>query len=512
MKSRATPSADPAASGTAAAAAGAPRTTPLPAPLPAPVSALFPAQAEREAIEAWLTRELMAASERVAAGPVTPRLDMERFARELARFDFRVPQPLEPLLTWTLGQLEHGLVHLNNPRYFGLFNPAPTFPAQCADRLAASFNPQLASSGTSPAAVAIEAHVIGALAQRAGLPAGSVGHFTTGGSESNATALICALTHADPRFGTEGVAAFAAPVSFYASRDCQPGWYKIAHQCGVGRAALHLIDTDGSGRLDARALAAAVQADRRAGRRPVMIAATAGSTGAGMIDPLPECAAIARDEGLWYHVDAAWGGAALAAPALRGLLAGIERADSLTIDAHKWFGTTMGCGMFISPHPRVLGEAFRVSADFMPSAAASLDPYLTSLQWSRRFMGLRLFLSLAAAGWEGYGAHVERAVALIDETRRRLQAHGWVARNASRLAVLCIAPPAGSAPVREIVRRVLASGRAWVTATSFEGSEVVRICATHGESREQDLEALVGALVDAARPDAAARTQGVASS
>ena len=468
------------------------------AAVPAAVPALFPPRAEREAIEAWLTRELLAASERVAHGPTTPRLDMARFRRELALYDFRTPRPLEPLLAWTLTQLEHGLVHLNNPRYFGLFNPAAAFPAQCAERIAASFNPQLASSGTSPAAVAIEAHVIAALAERAGLPPQSAGHFTTAGSEANATALICALTHAEARFGGEGLRAFGGPVAFYASRDCQPGWFKIAHQCGVGRASLRLIDTDGFGRMDAAALGAALQADPRAGVRPVMIAATAGTTGAGMIDPLTACAAIAREHGVWYHVDAAWGGAALCAPQLRGLLAGIEQADSITIDAHKWFATTMGCGTFITRHARVLGEAFHVSADFMPSTEPSVDPYLNSLQWSRRFMGLRLFLSLAAAGWEGYAAHVQRALALIDTVRRDLEAHGWSARNASRLAVLCVEPPAGAAPVREIVRRVLASGRAWVAATSFEGREVVRICATHGESSAADAAALVGALVQAA--------------
>lgn len=467
--------------------------------LPPAVETLFPARAARQDTEDWLTRELLAAAERVARGPVTPRLDMERFRRELSQFDFAGPQPLDEVLRWTISQLEHGLTHLNNPRYFGLFNPAPSFPAQCADRLAGSFNPQLASTGTSPAAVAIESHVLAALAQRAGLPSESAGHFTTSGSEANATALICALTHAESRFGTEGVFAFGAPVAFYASRDCQPGWFKVAHQCGVGRAALRLIGTDGAGRLDARALAAAVAADRRAGVRPIMIAATAGTTGAGMIDPLEACAAIAREQGLWYHIDAAWGGAALASSRLRGLLAGIELADSITVDAHKWFAATMGCGMFITRHARVLSEAFRVTADFMPSAVASADPYLNSLHWSRRFMGLRLFLSLAAAGWEGYGAHVQRAVALIDEVRRRLEAHGWAARNASRLAVLCVAPPAGAAPVREIVRRVLASGRAWVAATSFEGSEVVRICATHGESADEDLEALIGALQEAAQ-------------
>ena len=91
-------------------------------------------------------------------------------------------------------------------------------------------------------------------------------------------------------------------------------------------------------------------------------------------------------------------------------LKGIEQADSITIDAHKWFATTMGCGMFLTRHASVLSSAFQVSTDFMPSNVPNLDPYVTTVQWSRRFLGLRLFLSLAVAGWDGYGKHMERSI------------------------------------------------------------------------------------------------------
>jgi glutamate/tyrosine decarboxylase-like PLP-dependent enzyme len=154
----------------------------------------------------------------------------------------------------------------------------------------------------------------------------------------------------------------------------------------------------------------------------------------------------------------------------------------------------MGCGMFVTRYPAVLSETFRVATDFMPSTVSALDPYLNSAQWSRRFMGLKLFLSLAAAGWDGYAVHVERAVEVIALVKARLLATGWSARNDSQLAVLCVVPPPGFPPIREIVRRVLASGRAWVAATTFAGQEVVRICATHGEIAAADIEELVGAL------------------
>jgi glutamate/tyrosine decarboxylase-like PLP-dependent enzyme len=464
------------------------------AKLPPPVPALFPPRAVREHLDDLLTRTLAAAGERIARGPVMPTLDMAQFRTALARFDFEAPQDLEGLIGWVTTQLEHGAVHMGNPRYFGLFNPAASFPSQCADRITGAFNPQLASSGSSPAPVEIEAHVVRALARRAGLPGESAGHFTTAGSEANYTALVCALTRAAPGFASEGVRTFSGPVAMYTSRECQPAWFKIVHQAGIGRDALKLIATNSRGEMDADALAQAIERDRSAGIVPVLISATAGTTGGGMVDPLTRCADLARAHGLWYHVDAAWGGAALCSPRLRGVLAGIELADSITIDAHKWFATTMGCGMFVTRYPAVLSETFRVATDFMPSTVSALDPYLNSAQWSRRFMGLKLFLSLAAAGWDGYATHVERAVDVIALIKARLLAAGWSARNDSQLAVLCVVPPAGFPPIREVVRRVLVSGRAWAAATTFAGQEVVRICATHGEIAVADIEELVGSL------------------
>jgi glutamate/tyrosine decarboxylase-like PLP-dependent enzyme len=467
-----------------------------------PASALFPPGEARERWDDFLTRQLARAVERIAAGAVTPRFDPVPFRNELADFDFRSPRPMDQLLSWTIAQLEHGIVHVTHPRYFGLFNPAPTFPAQCADRIAAAFNPQLATSTTSPTAVEIEAHVIRSVGRRAGFPPEVCGHFTTGGAEANYTALICALTQSNARFAIEGARAFEGPPVFYISRESHLAWLKIAHQAGIGRSAAHLVSTDGSGRMDANALRNAVRDDRAQGRFPVMIAATAGTTNAGMIDPLTDCAEIARIFGLWYHVDAAWGGALIASDRLGGVLAGIERADSLTIDAHKWFATTMGCGMFISRHPHVLSSAFQVSTSYMPSNVPNVDPYVTSVQWSRRFLGLRLFLSLAAAGWKGYAEHVERSIELTALLKEQLLARGWSIANDSSMAVLCIEPAAGSGGIRAIVGRVLASGRAWVSVATFEGREVIRACVTHGETTPDDIAELVDTLETATRSSA----------
>jgi glutamate/tyrosine decarboxylase-like PLP-dependent enzyme len=260
---------------------------------------------------------------------------------------------------------------------------------------------------------------------------------------------------------------------------------------------VHFIPTDAIGRMRADALADAIAADRRAGCVPVMVVATAGTTAAGMIDPLRAIAQIARDAGLWFHVDAAWGGGAIASDRLRPLLAGIEAADSITIDAHKWFATTMGSGMFLTPHAEILANAYAVATTFMPSQAAELDPYMTSAQWSRRFIGLRLFLSLAAGGWAAHEAHVEHSVDLAQEFASRASAQGWRVVNEPKLGVVCMTPPTGSPPVRDIVNRVLREGTAWLSAAKFAGSDVVRVCVTHGETSSADIAIAIDALEQA---------------
>jgi glutamate/tyrosine decarboxylase-like PLP-dependent enzyme len=239
--------------------------------------------------------------------------------------------------------------------------------------------------------------------------------------------------------------------------------------------------------MSRQALTAAIEADRAAGCVPFMIVATAGTTNAGMVDPLEACAGIARDNGMWFHVDAAWGGGLIASERLRGALAGIEQADSITIDAHKWFAVTMGCGMFLTRHQDVLSAAFNVSASYMPSHSPSIDPYVTTSQWSRRFLGLRLFLSLGVGGWAAYAAHVEHAVELTRLLVHCAEERGWSVVNDPALAVACLEPPPGSGTVKDIVRRVLASGGAWVSVAMFEGREIIRACVTHGETTPSDI-------------------------
>ena len=457
-------------------------------------SKLFPELAELEAAENRLTQKLSAVRQQIRDRTVEPSPRSHSWRADLATRTFEQSEDLDTLIDWTISALSDGIVQMTHPGYLGLFNPAPSFPSECADRIANVFNPQICVWSHAPAAVEIEQHVIAQVAKRAGYPSGSGGHFTSGGAEANATAVLCALTAKCPDYGEQGISAFAGQPRLYASKESHLAWLKLAHATGIGRSAVQLIDTDGSGRMDATLLERAVTRDIKAGHVPVMIAATAGTTNAGMVDPLEACAEIAQRHGIWCHVDAAWGGALIASSDRSSVLAGIEKADSITIDAHKWFATTMAAGMFLTRRTDIPAEVYRVEASYMPESEAANDYYVTSAQWSRRFVGLRLFLSLGAAGWAGHAEHVEHSVRLIKRLSEGLRQAGWKKENKSEMAVACFMPPEGVEAVDGYVEKVNASGQFWVSKAVFEGRSVFRACVTNGRTSETDIDELIAFL------------------
>jgi len=446
--------------------------------------------------EAWrlVDEEIERALAEAMAGPVLPSADLAEFRGELARYDFASVQPLPDTVRWVAGALKTGLVQTSHPRYYGLFNGRAALAAELADRITATFNPQLSVWSHAPAAVDIERHTIAAVVTRLGFGPSAGGHFTSGGAEANYTALLCALTRSSAGFDELGVRAFAGPPRVYASRDSHLAWLKIAHQAGIGRTGIRLITTDGRGRMDAGALRNSIEADRGAGDVPVMIAATAGTTNAGAVDPLRGCRAIAEEYGLWLHVDAAWGGGLIALASARSPLEGIEHADSVTIDAHKWLAATMGTGMFVIREAELLARVFRVAASYMPASDFRLDPYVNSVQWSRRFAGLRLFLTLATAGWDGIKRHVERCLELATRLEVRFRSNGWTIVNDSGMAVVCASPPPGSREVDRIIAGLHVNGRHWCSKALFEGQAVVRACITNSVTAEADVDALAEEL------------------
>jgi glutamate/tyrosine decarboxylase-like PLP-dependent enzyme len=434
----------------------------------------------------------------IAEHRVSPELDPAGLRRMLSEFDFREPRDPIAAVEWAAECLWRQQVHTPHPRYYGLFNPAPTTMGIAADTLVAAFNPQMAAWSHSPFAAEVERHLVRTFGERFGYDASRTdGTFASGGAEANHTALLAALVNAFPLFGDEGVRALKGDPVFYASAESHHSFAKAAKLCGIGREALRLVPVDDELRMNVVALRAAIARDRTAGRLPFLLVATAGTTNAGAIDPLEEIASIAGDEKLWLHVDAAWGGAAALCARLRPLLDGIERADSITFDAHKWLSTPMGAGLFLTRHPDILDRTFRTVTAYMPKEAAGLDvvdPHLHSMQWSRRFIGLKVFLSLASAGWEGYDAVISHMTEMGDLLRRELDLSDWETVNRTALPVVCFTDRRGSQPDR-IVQRVVSSGEAWISTTLLAGSRMaIRACITNYRTGESDVRALVASL------------------
>lgn len=398
--------------------------------------------------------------------------------------------------------LRHGIVHTGHPGYLGLFNPAPSFMGVMGDALAAAFNPQLAVVSHAPAAVAIEAACTDLLIDRMGLPSESVGQFTSGGSEANLLGLLVALHRAFPSVAADGMHGLPQRPVLYASTEAHHSIMKLAQAIGLGASAVRGVTVDDEHRLDVAELARMVAEDCASGDvLPFLVVATAGSTSGGALDPLPALAALTLDHGLHLHVDAAWAGAVALSDHHRHLLDGVELADSVTVDAHKWLSAPMGAGVLVTPHKAALQRAFAIDAGYMPSAE-TVDPYMTGLQWSRRFTGLKVFLALAAAGRVGLGAQIDRDMALGDRLRAGLSADGWRLRNRTELPIVCfddpdVEPVHSAAHLRAIIDTVTATGRAWLSLVTLDRRPAVRACITSYRTDETTIASLRRLLVDA---------------
>ncbi len=439
--------------------------------------------------------------------PVAPTVTPGEIRDALSRYDFASPIALEQLIGEVADLLRRWSLHVNHPRYFGLFNPTVRRAGVVADALAALYNPQLAAWPHAPIANEIERHVLSVFMRAFGLdPLSGFANFTSGGQEANQTAVTAALTHAFPHFGERGGRALPGQPVLYLSAEAHHSFVKIAHQSGIGREAVRHVSVDSRLRMDVAELTRQIDADRARGYLPFLIVGTAGTTAAGAIDPLPELAALAARERMWFHVDAAWGGAAVLSPVLRDHVAGIEHADSITCDAHKWLSVPVGAGMFFTRHREPILQAFRVEASsYVPPAVAdTFDPYVTTIQWSRRFIGLKLFLTLAELGRDGMARLIEQQAAIGELLRERLIAGGWRPVNDSPLAVVCFTHSDiedGRITAAEVVDRVVGGGRAWISQVRLRGTVVaVRACITSHRTTPEDIDILVEELQRAIAP------------
>ena len=447
--------------------------------------------------EVWgeLVKAMESAIERTDDLLVFTEQDADEVRTFVAQLDFEVPLRPTEALRFAVEGLSRYSVNFRSRRYFGLFDPAPATMGVVGEALAAAFNPQLAAWLASPFAIESERRVLRAFGARFGFAQNETdGTFTSGGAEANHTAVLTALTTAFPEVAEGGLRAARAQPVLYLAEEGHPSLLKAARATGLGEAAVRRIPVDEGFRLDVENLRATIARDRSEGCAPFLVVATAGTTSAGVIDPLSRIAEIAATENLWLHVDAAWGGGAALVPELRPLLAGIERADSITFDPHKLLSVPMGAGLFLTRHAEVLGATFHISASYVPRTGELVNPYTHSMQWSRRFIGLKVLLALAVAGWDGYATVLRHQVAMGDVLRDRLQEADWHIVNQTVLPLVCFTDTHGADP-DAIVDAVNATGRARIFSTALPpGRRVIRAAITNHQTTVEDIEELVAAL------------------
>ena len=432
------------------------------------------------------------------------RAEVQRVLTE--QFPLTRPNNLDTLVRSAAALFERWEEHSNSPRHFGLFRPGSSLSCVTADALVALYNPNLARASFSPPGMEMEQYVLRYLGQHIGFGGqGHDAHFTSCGAEANQTGVLAALYAKFPRAADEGIAAAAPRARFYASAQAHHSLDKAAVSSGLGRSGLKRIATDGHDRMRTDVLATQIAADIDAGYTPFMIAATAGTTGTGAIDPLDELADVSNKYNLWLHVDAAWGGTAALSPRQRPWLDGIERADSVTWDAHKWLSVATGAGMFFCKHAQALTNVFAVDPAYVVvnSVAGEADPLARSLQWSRRVIGLKVLLLLAEHGAQRIAARIDTQVEMGQRLRLGLEREEWQILSHSPFPLVCFTHTClkndrerHDAVVDDLRRRNIA----WITRVVLSnGQHALRACVTHVDTNADDIDALLGGLAQSSR-------------
>jgi len=411
-----------------------------------------------------------------------------------AIFDEELPEngiELDEILARFTSDIAAYAMGVPSPRYYGQFNPTPLPIGVWADALCSALNQNAGAWRNGPTSAMIEARVMRWLCDLIGYGSRSFGTLASGGSEANLIALKCARDNANTRVVHEGVRAAPGDLVIYASEQCHYSVVKSADILGLGRDGLRKIPTDDRFHVQPNLLRAEIERDRKDGRIPCCIVGVAGTTSTGVIDPLTELAAIARENNCWFHVDAAYGGTLAFAHQHKSKLKGIEEADSITFDPHKWLFVPFACGaVLVREGGRVLREAFDISPEYLSEdrggADIEYDFFRYGQMGTRRFNSLKLWMALKFMGRRGYEIVIERQISLTQYLASRLDESSEFQRLGEvETAVCCfkflpetVRDATGADQDRlqmRLQQRIERSGQAFITTTVLHGRRAMRV-------------------------------------
>jgi aromatic-L-amino-acid/L-tryptophan decarboxylase len=421
--------------------------------------------------------------------PVRAPLVPGAIARQLPD---RPPESAEPMeVIWADFEriVPDGMTHWQHPRFFAYF-PANAAPASMlAEQLVNAMACNALIWQTSPAATEVEQVMVDWLRQALGLPEGFVG--TIHDSATNAT-LSAVLTMRERALGWRGLdegLSGAPTLRFYASAETHSSVDKAIRVAGIGQRNLVKVATDSDRAMTGEALRTAIRADRAAGLIPAGVILCAGGTSIGAFDRIADCLAVARAESLPSHVDAAWAGSAMICPEFRGLWAGVEAADSIVFNPHKWLGAQFDCSIQFLRDPGAQVRTLGLRPTYLETAGR--EEIVNFNEWTvplgRRFRALKLWFVLRAYGLEGLRSRIRNHVTWAGAARDQLAAlPGVEIVTAPRLSLFTFAL-ADDAATEALLTRINDDGRIYLTQTRVDGRFAIRVQVGSFDCREEDV-------------------------
>jgi len=421
---------------------------------------------------------------------VLPRIEPGTVSRQLPATPPEDPEALDAILGDVLRLIEPNATGWQHPGFFAYFASTASGPGILGEMLTAALNQNPMLWRTSPAGTELEQVVVDWLRQALGLPATFDGLLTDTASTSSLIALAAARQAAGIDAAAEGLAGRpeVSALRVYASEEAHSSIEKACMTLGLGRASLVRIPTNERFELRPDALESAIAADRAAGRQPVAIVATVGTTSSTSIDPVAEMADIAARKGVWLHVDAAYDGAVAIDPGLRAPFAGWDRADSIVVNPHKWLWTPVDASLLLSRRLDVVRDAFSLVPEYLGTVGGqgierNYNEYTPQL--GRRMRALKLWMQLRWFGLDGLRRRIRRHLELGQAFAALVDAApGWERLAPVPFSTVCFrhVPPglAGDADAIDahnaaIMAAVNATGDIFLSHTKLRGQFTIRL-------------------------------------
>jgi aromatic-L-amino-acid/L-tryptophan decarboxylase len=407
-------------------------------------------------------------------------------------------EPFEAILADFERIIVPATTHWNHPRFFAYFATSAAPAAIAAEALAATLDVKAMLWRTSPAATELEEVTMRWLGRLLGLPPEWTGVIYDTASIAGFTALAGAREALDLAIREQGMSGRSLPaLRMYITEETHSHVEKAAIALGVGQRNVVRVPCDEAFRMRVDALRACIEADRKAGMQPLAIVATVGTTSTTSVDPVREIAAVARDQGVWLHVDAAYAGIAAIVPEFRNLLDGVEFADSLVVNPHKWMFVPMDLSVLFLKDESVVRRAFSLVPEYLTTPEADAINYMDyGLQLGRRFRALKLWFVLRHLGAEGIRQKLRGHIALAQEFAAWVRAEpDWEVLAPHPLSVVCFRyGPRSLDEVQldalnaSIMRAVNATGEVFMSHTKIDGRFAIRLAIGNLRTQRSDVE------------------------